>query len=165
MNKIDRDIWNNNSLNVFKLSFLNFVRPVTNNSIFEINNPYCLKWLTKLPSGSSHLRYHKFRQNFQYCSNPVCVCGLEIEATSHFVPRCPLFQSARQSLLINVTKLKETWQTYYKNNSDWRWQIWFVVYSVFNIFNTWTHCFSWKLVIHWYKFGVVNTHFSAIILL
>ena len=38
-NKLDRDIRNTDSLNVFKLSLLKFVRPAAN-SVFEINNPY-----------------------------------------------------------------------------------------------------------------------------
>ena len=63
-NKLDRDIRNSDSLNVFKLSLLKFVRPVAN-SVFEINNPYGLKLLTRLRLGLSHLRYHKFRRNFQ----------------------------------------------------------------------------------------------------
>ena len=106
-NKLDRDIRNSDSLNVFKLSLLKFVRPVAN-SVFEINNPYGLKLLTRLRLGLSHLRYHKFRHNFQDCINPICVCGLEIEITTHFLHRCPLFQSARQSLLINIKKIDES---------------------------------------------------------
>ena len=54
------------SVNVFKLSLLKFVRPVAN-SVFEINNPYDLKLLTRLRLGLSHLRYRKFRHNFQDC--------------------------------------------------------------------------------------------------
>ena len=46
-NKLDRDIHNSDSLNVFKLSLLKFVRPVAN-SVFEINNPYGLKLLIRL---------------------------------------------------------------------------------------------------------------------
>ena len=94
-------------MNVFKLSLLKFVRPVAN-SVFEINNPYGLKLLTRLRLGLSHLRYHKFRHNFRSCINPVCVCGLEIETTTHFHLHCPLFQSARQSLLINIKKIDES---------------------------------------------------------
>ena len=63
-NKLDRDIRNSDSLNVFKLSLLKFVRPVAN-SVFELNNPYGLKLLTRLRLGLSHLRYLKFRHNFQ----------------------------------------------------------------------------------------------------
>ena len=106
-NKLDRDIRNSDSLNVFKLSLLKFVRPAAN-TIFEINNPYGLKLLTRLRVGLSHLRYHKFRHNFQECINPKCVCGLEIETTTHFLLHCPLFQSVRQSLLINIKKIDES---------------------------------------------------------
>ena len=63
-NKLDRDIRNSHSLNVFKLPLLKFVRPVAN-SVFEINNPYGLKLLTTLRSGLSYLRCHKFRHDFQ----------------------------------------------------------------------------------------------------
>ena len=86
------------SLNVFKLSFLKFVRPVAN-SVFDINNPYRLKLLARLCLGLSHLHYHKFRHNCPDCINPICVCGLKIETTTHFLLHCFLFQSARQSLL------------------------------------------------------------------
>ena len=63
-NKLDCDIRNSDSLNVFKLSLLKFFRPVAN-SVFEINNPYGLKLLTRLRLGLCHLCYHKFRHNFQ----------------------------------------------------------------------------------------------------
>ena len=99
-NKLDRDIRNSDYLNVFKWSLLKFVRPVVN-SVFEINNPYSLKLLTRLHLGLSHLRYHKFRHNFQDCINPICACGVEIETTTHFLLHSPLFQPARQSVLIN----------------------------------------------------------------
>ena len=89
------------------MSLLKFVRPVAN-SVFDINNPYGLKLLTRLPLGLSHLRYHKFRHNFQDCINPIYDCGLEIETTSHLILHCPLFQSGRQSLLMNIKKIDES---------------------------------------------------------
>ena len=94
-------------MNFFKLSLLKFLRPVAN-SVFEINNPYGLKLLTRLRLGLSHLRYHKFRHNFEGCINPLCVCGLEIETATHFLLHCLLFQSARQFLLINIKKIDES---------------------------------------------------------
>ena len=63
-NKLDHDIRNSDSLNIFKLSLLKFVRSVAN-SVFKISNPYGLKLLTRLRLGLSQLRYHKFRHNFQ----------------------------------------------------------------------------------------------------
>ena len=106
-NKLDRDIRNSDSLNVFKLSLLKFVRPVAN-SVFEINNPHGLKLLTRLRLGLSQFRYHKFRHNFQDCINPICVCGLEIETTTDFLLHWPLFQSATQSSLIDIKKIDES---------------------------------------------------------
>ena len=100
-NKLDRDIHNSDSLNVFKLSLLKFVRPVAN-SVFEINNRYGLKLLTRLCLGLSHLHYYKFRHNFQDCINAICAGGLEIETTTYFLLHFSLFQFARQSLLINI---------------------------------------------------------------
>ena len=69
-NKLDCDIRNSDSLNVFKLSLLKFVRPVAN-SAFDINNPYGLKLLIKLCLGLNYSRYHKFRHNFQDYINPI----------------------------------------------------------------------------------------------
>ena len=90
-NKVDCNICNSDSLNVFKLCLLKFVRPVAN-TVFEINNPYGLKLLTRLSLlGLSHLRYHKFRHNFQDCINPIFFCGLEIETTTHFLLHYPSF--------------------------------------------------------------------------
>ena len=106
-NKLDRDIRNSDCLNVFKLSLLKFVRPVANN-VFEINNPYGLKLLTRLRLGLSHLRYHKFRHNCQDCINRICVSALEIETTTHFLLHWPLFQCARESFLTNIKKIDES---------------------------------------------------------
>ena len=64
--------------------------------------------LTRLGLGLSHLRYHTFTHNFQDCIYPICVCGLEIETTTHFLLHCPLFQSAGQSLLTNIKKIDES---------------------------------------------------------
>ena len=105
--KLDRDIRNSDSLNVFKWSLLKFARPEAN-SFFDINNPYGLKLLTRLRLSLSHLRYHKFRHKFQDCVNPRYACGLEIETTTHFPLHCPLFQSARQSFLIKIKKIDES---------------------------------------------------------
>ena len=56
----------------------------------------------------SHLRYHKFRNNFQDYINPIRVCDLEIETTTHFLLHCLFFQSAIQSLLHNIKKIDES---------------------------------------------------------
>ena len=106
-NKLDRDITNGDSLNICKAALLTFVRP-TGNRVFDINNLYGLKLLTRLRLYLNHLRYHNFRNNFQNCINPICDCGLEIEITTRFILKCPLFQSNRQFLLLNIKKIDES---------------------------------------------------------
>ena len=76
------------------------------NSDFEINIPYGLKLLTSLRLG--WVIYHEFTHNFHHCINLICVCGLEIESASHFLLHFTIFQSARQSLLINIKKIDES---------------------------------------------------------
>ena len=104
--------------------FLKFVSPVAN-SVFEINNPYGLKLLTRLRLGLRHLRYHKFRHNFQGCIN-MCLWPRNRNCNP-FPPSLPLFQSARQSLLTNIKKIDESilkkQDELYKNTSVWRRQI------------------------------------------
>ena len=78
------------------------------NTVFGINNLYGLKLLKRLRLGLSYLHYHKFRHNLQGCINPICVCGLEIETTTHYLLHFPLFQSARQSLSTNIKKIDES---------------------------------------------------------
>ena len=63
--------------------------------------------LTRLRLGLSYLRCHKFSHNFQDCINPICVYGQEIETTAQFFLHYLLFQSARQSFLINIKKTDE----------------------------------------------------------
>ena len=38
----------------------------------------------------------------------MCDCGLETETITHFLLHCPIFQSARQSLLLNIKKTDES---------------------------------------------------------
>ena len=64
--------------------------------------------LTRLRLRLSHLRYHNLGHNFQDYINPICVCGLEIKATTHSLLHWPLLQSARQSLLINIKKIHKS---------------------------------------------------------
>ena len=73
--KLDSNIRNRDSLNVFKLSLLKFVRSVAN-GLFKTNNLYHLKLLTRLRLGLSHSCYHKFKHGFQDCINPICICDL-----------------------------------------------------------------------------------------
>ena len=63
-NKLDPEIQNVPSLNIFKKNILKFIRPTANN-IFGCHNLKGIKYLTRLRLGLSHLQEQKFRNNFQ----------------------------------------------------------------------------------------------------
>ena len=63
-NKLDLNICNSESLNVFKNSLLKFIRP-SGNSVFNCHNPRGVKLLTRSRLGLSHLRERKFKLGFQ----------------------------------------------------------------------------------------------------
>ena len=88
----------------FEKGILNFIRS-SPNSIFNCQNPKALKFITRLRLGLSHLRYHKFKHNFQDSLNPLCNCGLITETTSHYLLHCPLFADERKTFLSNIKSI------------------------------------------------------------
>ena len=54
---------------------------------------------------SCHLREHKFKHSFRDTLNPLCSCGLDIETTSHYFLRCPLFHDELSTLLNNINEI------------------------------------------------------------
>ena len=88
-----------------------FIRPNSSN-IFNINNPFGLKLLTRLTIGLSRLKEHKFKHNFQDSADTLCSCGNDIESTVHFILHCPNFTTQIHTLLnklksINVSIVTE----------------------------------------------------------
>ena len=77
---------NIHSINAFKSSILNFVRP-RENSVFVVHDINGLKLLTRLTMNFSHLNEHKFRHNFNDTINPLGPCRKEPE-TLHYLLRC-----------------------------------------------------------------------------
>ena len=71
-NKLDLEICDSASLEIFKTHLLNFIRPNANN-VFNINNLSGLKFLTCLRTGFSYLKEHKFKHNFQDSVDPLCI--------------------------------------------------------------------------------------------
>ena len=96
-NKIDVNIRNSASCNVFKRVILKFIRPEPN-QVFNFDSSEGLKFITKIRLGLSHLVDHKFRHNFQDCVNPICSCGQETETSTHSLLHCFNYHCARQSL-------------------------------------------------------------------
>ena len=78
-NKLDPEIQNASSFNIFKKNILKFIRLVTNN-IFGFHNLKGIKRLTRSRLGFSHLYQHKLKNNFQGTLNPLCTCGCGIFA-------------------------------------------------------------------------------------
>ena len=99
--KLDNNIRNSESIEIFKSKLLSFIRPVQSN-IYSIFDPEGLKLLTRLRLGFTHLNEHKFRHNFQDCLNPLCSCSLEIEDTSHYLLHCHHFSNHRIDLMNSV---------------------------------------------------------------
>ena len=103
-NKLDNEIVNINSFNVFRSSLLRLIRPTPCN-IFGTFNPVGIQILTRLRLGLSHLREHKFRHNFLDTLDPICSCNLEIESVTHFFLRCPLYDDERLLLMNELNNI------------------------------------------------------------
>ena len=82
-NKLDSNIRNSETLNIFKSKILKFIRP-TANSIFGCHNPIWVKLLIRLRLGLSHLYEHKFKHSFQDILNPLSSCGKKLKLLSIF---------------------------------------------------------------------------------
>ena len=100
-NILDSSIRNAESLAVFKKKILSLIRP-TPNSVFNCHHPEGLILLTRLRLGFSHLPEHKFRHNFQDTINPICLCGQDVETTSHFLLNCPQYVTIRKTFLDKI---------------------------------------------------------------
>ena len=66
--------------------------------------PDSLKLITRLRLGLSHLRFLKFKHNFQDTLNPTCCCDT-VKTTIHYLLHCPNFSNERVTLF---SKLQST---------------------------------------------------------
>ena len=88
----------------FKTKILSFIRP-KENSIFKIHDITGTKLLNRLSLHFSNLNEHKFRHNFRAAIDPMCSCGLEPEATLHYLLSCNLYPDLRIELLNDICVL------------------------------------------------------------
>ena len=102
--KLDPEIQNAPSLNIFIKNKLNFIRPTANN-IFRCQNLKAIKYLTSLRLGLSHLYENKFKNNFKNTLNPPCICRCDVENTCHFLLLCLNFLIKRNTLLGKITNI------------------------------------------------------------
>ena len=96
--KLDLNIRNSESVNIFKKTLLNFIRP-SRNTVFNYHNPKGVKLLTRLRLDLSHLRERKFKYSFQGSINPTCSCDNNIETSAYFLLHCPNFSNERSTFL------------------------------------------------------------------
>ena len=68
-------------------------------------DPQGIKLLTRLRVRLSHLREHKFLNNFLDTPNPLCSCNVENETTNHYLLRCPFYSHLRNALLDNIIEI------------------------------------------------------------
>ena len=78
-NKLDIDMRDSTSINIFKKSLLQFVRP-SPKSVFNSHIPKGIKYEITSRLGPSHIREHKFKHSFQDTLNPDCGCEIETTA-------------------------------------------------------------------------------------
>ena len=83
-NRLDSNIRNAETLNIFKLKILKFIRPTAN---------------------TSHLREHKSKHSFQDILNPLCKCGKEVKTTFHFLLSCPNYSDEKLTLLSKIRNI------------------------------------------------------------
>ena len=118
-NKLDLEIRYSASLEIFKKHLSNFIRPNSSN-VFKINNPLGLKLLTRLRTGFSHLKEHKFKHNVQDSLDPLCSCGNDIASTVHFFLHCPNFTTQRQTLLNKLKSINASIKFSCQNALIWK---------------------------------------------
>ena len=105
------EIQNSESIATFKSKLLSFIRP-SKRSIFNVNDPEGVKYLTRLRLRFSHLNEHKFRHGFLDTLNPLCNRSLEVEDNEHFFLRCLNFENAQRSLFINISSINSSFKNF-----------------------------------------------------
>ena len=97
-----RDDWNklDSKLTILVLveisKTLKFIRR-SESKIFNIHDQVCIRFLTRLQLGFSHLHEHKFRCNFKDTLNPLWSCSIKAENTVHFSVLAVLQCDSRKS--------------------------------------------------------------------
>ena len=99
--KLDPEIRQSCSVNVFKKRLLAMIRPPSK-KIYNIHDPKGLSILTQLHVGLSMLNFHKFKHNFSDTLNPLCPINDGIEDTEHFLLLCHAYDQERRDLLNSV---------------------------------------------------------------
>ena len=92
------------SNNVLKKNNLNYTR-LRLNKVLNIYNPRGLKLLTRFRLGFIHLWGHKSNHDFNDCLDQICICGIYIESTNHFLLQYSFFLKKDMSSWIKFVVL------------------------------------------------------------
>ena len=95
---------------VFKSKLFSFMIRPTKRSIFNVNGPEGVKYLTRLCLCFSDLNKRKFSHGFQDTLSPLCNCSLEVENNEHCFLRCLNFENARSSLFIDISSINSSFK-------------------------------------------------------
>ena len=101
-NKLDDEIKEAKSKNIFKKRILNKIRP-KKDSYFGIRDHDHIRYLTMLRVGLSPSRAHKFRHVFLDTSDGLCLLCHRIEDSEHFLLLCRSYALSRTTLLQKVS--------------------------------------------------------------
>ena len=113
--KLDPDIGSSTSYNLFRNTFMKFIRSVQRKT-FNINDSVGVKLLTRLRLGFSHLREHKFRHGFRDILKPLCPCSIEAETTAHYFLRCHFYNTNRSALTNELNEIDSSFLHWMKIN-------------------------------------------------
>ena len=103
-NKLDFDIKNSKSKNIFKTKLLNKIRP-KRSPYFGLRSNTKVRYITMLRMELSPLRAHKHKYNFNDTSDPFCVVCGNTEDTNHYLLHCKSFKLSRATLLQKVSDI------------------------------------------------------------
>ena len=103
-NKPDLNIRSSSNYHIFPNALLKFIRPVER-KIFNINDPFETKMLTRLRLGFSYLCEHKFGHGFKDTLNLLCLCSTEAGTITHYFLRCHFYNSNRVILINDLENI------------------------------------------------------------
>ena len=112
---LSEELRNIDSINTFKSSILNFVRP-REESVFAVQYINGVKLLTRWRLDFSHLNEHKFRRSFNDLINSTCGCSKEPERTLHYLLRCDFHSISRLEFLNDTCALNKSLNNFLEEN-------------------------------------------------
>ena len=92
------------SYDIFQKSVWNFIRPSAI-KVYNVSVAISIKLITRLGLGFSHLREHKFKDNFRDTLNPLSSGNMEVESASHYFLRFHFFDALQATLMNNLRNI------------------------------------------------------------